>query len=42
MHLYEDTAKLFLKLKGVTDPETKRKIIGNTFIDVFQSHPQGR
>ncbi len=35
--LYEDTAKLFLrKLKGITDPETKRKIIGNTFIDVFQ------
>jgi len=35
--LYEDTAKLFLrKLKGVTDPETKRKIIGNTFIDVFE------
>ena len=35
--LYENTAKLFLKkLKGVTDPETKRKIIGNTFIDVFQ------
>ncbi len=35
--LYKDTAKLFLKkLKGVTDPETKRKIIGNTFIDVFQ------
>ena len=32
-----DKAKLFLKkLKGVTDPETKRKIIGNTFIDVFQ------
>jgi GMP synthase (glutamine-hydrolysing) len=27
---------LFLKnLKGVTDPETKRKIIGKTFIDVF-------
>ena len=22
-------------LKGVTDPERKRKIIGNTFIDVF-------
>ena len=35
--LYEDTAQLFLrKLKGITDPETKRKIIGNTFIDVFQ------
>ncbi|MDA1045207.1 MAG: glutamine-hydrolyzing GMP synthase, partial [Verrucomicrobia bacterium] len=29
-------ADLFLrKLKGVVDPETKRKIIGNTFIDVF-------
>ena len=24
------------KLKGVTDPETKRKIIGNTFIEVFE------
>ena len=23
------------KLAGITDPETKRKIIGNTFIDVF-------
>src|SRR6201999_3938878 len=35
---YEDAAKLFLRrLKGVTDPERKRKIIGNTFIDVFQS-----
>jgi GMP synthase (glutamine-hydrolysing) len=35
--LYENTAELFLKkLKGVTEPETKRKIIGNTFIDVFQ------
>jgi GMP synthase (glutamine-hydrolysing) len=29
-------ADLFLKnLKGVTDPEKKRKIIGKTFIDVF-------
>ena len=34
---YEDAANLFMrKLRGVTDPETKRKIIGNTFIDVFQ------
>jgi GMP synthase (glutamine-hydrolysing) len=34
---YEDAAKLFLdRLKGVTDPETKRKIIGKTFIEVFQ------
>ena len=33
---YVDASKLFLKeLKGVADPETKRKIIGKTFIDVF-------
>lgn len=32
-----DRTDLFLgKLKGVSDPETKRKIIGNTFIEVFQ------
>lgn len=32
-----DASDLFLgKLKGVSDPETKRKIIGNTFIEVFQ------
>jgi GMP synthase (glutamine-hydrolysing) len=31
------TADLFLdRLKGVTDPEKKRKIIGNTFVDVFE------
>ena len=31
-----DAADLFLsKLAGVDDPEKKRKIIGNTFIDVF-------
>jgi GMP synthase (glutamine-hydrolysing) len=35
---YEDASKLFLgKLKGVTDPERKRKIIGKTFIEVFQA-----
>ncbi|MFO1460840.1 MAG: glutamine-hydrolyzing GMP synthase [Verrucomicrobiota bacterium] len=35
---YEETSALFLKkLKGVTDPERKRKIIGKTFIDVFQA-----
>src|SRR5204863_8786404 len=34
---YEDASKLFLKrLKGVTDPERKRKVIGRTFIEVFQ------
>ncbi|WP_026987068.1 glutamine-hydrolyzing GMP synthase [Fodinicurvata fenggangensis] len=31
-----DASELFLgKLEGVEDPEQKRKIIGNTFIDVF-------
>jgi len=35
---YEDATDLFLrKLKGVTDPERKRKVIGKVFIDVFQS-----
>jgi GMP synthase (glutamine-hydrolysing) len=35
---YEDASKLFLKrLKGITDPERKRKIIGKTFIEVFDS-----
>ena len=34
--IYVDATDLFLdKLAGVTDPETKRKIIGATFIDVF-------
>ncbi|HKF23492.1 MAG TPA: glutamine-hydrolyzing GMP synthase, partial [Candidatus Angelobacter sp.] len=32
-----DASKRFLaKLSGVTDPEQKRKIIGNTFIEVFE------
>jgi GMP synthase (glutamine-hydrolysing) len=35
---YEDASKLFLqRLKGVTDPERKRKIIGRTFIKVFEA-----
>ncbi len=35
---YIDASKLFLKkLKGVSCPEKKRKIIGNTFIKVFYS-----
>ncbi len=33
-----DASKLFLRrLKGVTDPERKRKIIGRTFIEVFDA-----
>ena len=32
-----DASKLFLgRLAGVTDPEQKRKIIGHTFIEVFE------
>ena len=35
---YEESTALFLgKLRGVSDPERKRKIIGKTFIDVFQA-----
>jgi GMP synthase (glutamine-hydrolysing) len=35
---YEDASKLFLRrLKRVTDPERKRKIIGKTFIAVFEA-----
>lgn len=38
MHLiHVDASELFLKrLEGVVDPEEKRKIIGNTFIEVFE------
>jgi GMP synthase (glutamine-hydrolysing) len=35
--VHRDASDLFLeKLEGVTDPERKRKIIGATFIDVFE------
>ena len=35
---YENASTLFLKrLQRVTDPERKRKIIGKTFIEVFQA-----
>ncbi len=36
-----DATDLFLeRLEGVTDPERKRKIIGNTFIEVFEQATQ--
>ena len=36
--VYVDAAKLFLDhLKGINDPEQKRKIIGKTFIDIFDA-----
>jgi GMP synthase (glutamine-hydrolysing) len=35
--IYVDASQLFLqKLAGVSDPERKRKIIGETFIEVFE------
>jgi len=36
--VFADASQLFLeRLAGVTDPEQKRKIIGATFIDVFEA-----
>jgi GMP synthase (glutamine-hydrolysing) len=38
---YVDASAQFLgRLRGVEDPEQKRKIIGNTFIDVFEQAAQ--
>ncbi|MGR3491831.1 MAG: glutamine-hydrolyzing GMP synthase [Shimia sp.] len=40
--IHADESDLFLgKLEGVSDPETKRKIIGGLFIDVFQKYADG-
>lgn len=37
--IHADEFELFLgKLEGVSDPETKRKIIGGLFIEVFEKH----
>jgi GMP synthase (glutamine-hydrolysing) len=39
--VHNDATDLFLdKLSGVTDPEQKRKIIGATFIDVFEAEAE--
>src|SRR5262249_36734027 len=36
--VFADASTLFLdRLAGITDPETKRKVIGATFIDVFEA-----
>ena len=35
--VFVDATEIFLeRLAGVTDPERKRKVIGNTFIEVFE------
>ncbi len=36
LHYVDATSTFLEKLRGVTDPEKKRKIIGNTFIEVFE------
>ena len=37
-YYYADASQIFYtRLKGITDPEEKRKIIGKTFIEVFES-----
>ncbi len=39
--VHRDASDLFLgKLEGVSDPEQKRKIIGGTFIDVFEEEAE--
>lgn len=36
-HIHIDASELFLnRLKNISDPEQKRRIIGNTFIEVFE------
>jgi GMP synthase (glutamine-hydrolysing) len=36
-HIHIDASEKFItKLKGIADPEQKRRIIGNTFIEVFE------
>ena len=37
IHLEDESDKFLQKLAGVTDPEEKRKIIGNQFIYSFES-----
>lgn len=36
--LVDDSAKMLAKLKGVSDPEAKRKCIGGHFIEVFNEY----
>lgn len=36
LHIYNAENEFLAALKGVTDPETKRKIIGNLYLDIAQ------
>lgn len=40
LHPVDASEKFLSALSGVTDPEKKRKIIGNTFIDVFEAESE--
>ncbi len=36
LHVIDASSTFLARLKGVTDPEEKRKVIGHTFIEVFE------
>lgn len=40
LHAFDERQRFFGALAGVTDPEAKRKIIGEHFVRVFEDHAQ--
>lgn len=40
LHIIDAKERFFTKLKNVTDPETKRKIIGHEYINIFEEEAQ--
>jgi len=40
LHCVDASERFLAKLEGVEDPESKRKIIGNLFIDIFQEEAE--
>jgi GMP synthase (glutamine-hydrolysing) len=40
LHIVDAQNRFFENLRGITDPEQKRKIIGRTFIEVFEEEAQ--
>ena len=40
LHTFDERDRFFGLLAGVTDPETKRKIIGEAFVRVFEDHAE--
>ena len=41
MHWVDASGRFLARLRGVTDPELKRKIIGEEFIRVFEAEARG-